>query len=191
MGDTLPLQGGGMPWKECHVMDERLRFVARLLDGEKMADVCATSSGSRARPATRSTSATKHIGVHGLTDRSRRPYRHANQLPDGGRKADRPAEEGVSRIGARRRSASASGSAGRTSRVPAISTVHAVLDRHGLVRRRRRPPTAAADRHAAVAAARAERAVVRGLQRRVPARQSPVLLSADDHRFCQPLSDGV
>ena len=26
-----------MPWKECHVMDERLRFVARLLDGEKMA----------------------------------------------------------------------------------------------------------------------------------------------------------
>jgi hypothetical protein len=25
-----------MPWKECHVMDERLRFVARLLEGEKM-----------------------------------------------------------------------------------------------------------------------------------------------------------
>jgi hypothetical protein len=23
-----------MPWKECSVMDERLRFVARLLDGE-------------------------------------------------------------------------------------------------------------------------------------------------------------
>jgi hypothetical protein len=25
-----------MPWKECHAMEERLRFVARLLDGEKM-----------------------------------------------------------------------------------------------------------------------------------------------------------
>src|SRR5256885_1034596 len=38
MGDTLPLKAGGaMPWKECHVMDERLRFVARLLEGEKMA----------------------------------------------------------------------------------------------------------------------------------------------------------
>ena len=24
-----------MPWKECHVMDERLRFVARLLEGEQ------------------------------------------------------------------------------------------------------------------------------------------------------------
>ena len=30
-----------MPWKECHVMDERLRFVAQLLDGEKMAPLCA------------------------------------------------------------------------------------------------------------------------------------------------------
>lgn len=29
-----------MPWKECDRMDERLRFVARLLDGEKMAAVC-------------------------------------------------------------------------------------------------------------------------------------------------------
>jgi len=29
-----------MPWKECNRMDERLRFVARLLDGEKMAVVC-------------------------------------------------------------------------------------------------------------------------------------------------------
>ena len=25
-----------MPWKECHVVDERLRFVARLLEGETM-----------------------------------------------------------------------------------------------------------------------------------------------------------
>src|SRR4030095_10700546 len=30
-----PPPGGGMPWKECHVMDERLRFVARLLEGER------------------------------------------------------------------------------------------------------------------------------------------------------------
>ena len=29
-----------MPWKECHVVEERLRFIARLLDGEKMAGLC-------------------------------------------------------------------------------------------------------------------------------------------------------
>ena len=26
-----------MPWKECNAMDERLKFIARHLDGEKMA----------------------------------------------------------------------------------------------------------------------------------------------------------
>jgi hypothetical protein len=30
-----------MPWKECHVTDERLRFVARLLEVEKIAPLCA------------------------------------------------------------------------------------------------------------------------------------------------------
>jgi len=39
MGDTfLPFAGEkGMPWKECHVVNERLRFIARLLGGEKLA----------------------------------------------------------------------------------------------------------------------------------------------------------
>ena len=36
-----------MPWKECHVMAERLRFVARLLEGEKMAPLCAEFGISR------------------------------------------------------------------------------------------------------------------------------------------------
>ena len=36
-----------MPWKECHVVDERLRFIARLLDGEKMTAVCADFGISR------------------------------------------------------------------------------------------------------------------------------------------------
>ena len=29
-----------MPWKECKPMDERLKFIARRLDDEKMAPVC-------------------------------------------------------------------------------------------------------------------------------------------------------
>ena len=29
-----------MPWKACKPMDERLKFIARLLDGEKMAGLC-------------------------------------------------------------------------------------------------------------------------------------------------------
>src|SRR6266568_2946716 len=40
-----------MPWKECSVMDERVRFVARLLDGEKMAALCREITNSRQRAA--------------------------------------------------------------------------------------------------------------------------------------------
>ena len=29
-----------MPWKETSVMEERLRFVARLLEGEAMSELC-------------------------------------------------------------------------------------------------------------------------------------------------------
>ena len=42
MGYTFRPEGGGeeMPWKERSVMDERMRFVIRLKDGETMASLC-------------------------------------------------------------------------------------------------------------------------------------------------------
>ena len=39
-----------MPWKECSVMDERLRFVARLLEGEPMTDVCRATRRHSVEP---------------------------------------------------------------------------------------------------------------------------------------------
>jgi transposase len=36
-----------MPWKASSVMEERLRFVARLLDGEAMTEVCRDFAISR------------------------------------------------------------------------------------------------------------------------------------------------
>jgi len=61
-------------------MDERLRFVARLLEGEKMAGVCDEFGISR-KTGYKIFQRYQTVGLHGLTDRSRRPYRHANQLP--------------------------------------------------------------------------------------------------------------
>ena len=29
-----------MPWKECHKMDERVRFVSRYLEGESISELC-------------------------------------------------------------------------------------------------------------------------------------------------------
>src|SRR5262249_47379710 len=61
-------------------MDERLRFVARLLDGEKMAPLCAEFGISR-KTGYKIYDRYKECGVTALTDRSRRPYRQANRLP--------------------------------------------------------------------------------------------------------------
>ena len=36
-----------MPWKECSVMDERMQFMARRLDGEPMAELCREFGISR------------------------------------------------------------------------------------------------------------------------------------------------
>jgi Helix-turn-helix domain len=41
------LRESKMPWKECDPMDERLKFIARLLDGEKMAGLCREFGISR------------------------------------------------------------------------------------------------------------------------------------------------
>ena len=36
-----------MPWNECTKMDEKLRFVSRFLDGEKIVPLCAEFGISR------------------------------------------------------------------------------------------------------------------------------------------------
>src|SRR5205823_9359355 len=69
-----------MPWKECSVMDERLRFVAQLLDGEAMSEVCRAFGISR-KTGYKIFERYKVHGLEALTDRSRRPVRYANQLP--------------------------------------------------------------------------------------------------------------
>jgi len=125
-----------MPWKECHVMDERLRFVARLLEGEKMAPLCAEFGISR-KTGYKIFDRYKDCGVVAFSDRSRRPYRQANRLPA-------PTEATIVRLkreypgwGAPKIREKLRQSLAPVQ-LPAISTVHAVLDRHHLVKRRRR-----------------------------------------------------
>ena len=117
-------------------MDERLRFVARLLEGEKMAPLCAEFGISR-KTGYKIFDRYKDCGLTALTDRSRRPYRQANRLPP-------PIEATIVRL---KREYPGWGAPKIREKLrqqvavphlPAISTVHAVLDRHGLVKRRRR-----------------------------------------------------
>jgi putative transposase len=125
-----------MPWQECSKMDERLRFVARLLEGEKMAVVCREYDISR-KTGYKLFSRYKEAGYEGLTDRSRRPYRQGCRLPD--------AIEGlILQVKREHPSWGAPKIREKIKRknleisLPAISTVHAVLHRHDLVNRPRR-----------------------------------------------------
>src|SRR6476660_10406268 len=69
-----------MPWKESSVMDERRRFVARVLEGEEMTAMCREFGISR-KTGYKIFGRYKEHGLEALTDRSRRPVRYANQLP--------------------------------------------------------------------------------------------------------------
>lgn len=125
-----------MPWNECKRMDERLRFIARLLEGEKMAPLCREFGISRVT-GYKIYERYKDCGLDGLNDRSRRPYRQASKLPF-------QIERSI--LGIKREFPTWGAPKIRDKllrelpmvKPPAISTVHAVLDRHGLVTRRKR-----------------------------------------------------
>ncbi len=128
-----------MPWRETCVMDERTRFVARLLEGESMSELCGEFGISR-KTGYKIWNRYQNLGVKGLVDFSRRPGRLAHQMP-----------EALERTIVRLKGEKPQWGAPKIRellirrypqwRAPAVSTVHAVLDRHGLVncRKRRRP----------------------------------------------------
>jgi transposase InsO family protein len=117
-------------------MDERVRFVGRLLDGEGMSDVCREFGISR-KTGYKIFNRYKDEGLEALTDRSRRPVRYANQLPEQIERLIVESKRGKPHWGARKIRELLVRKLAGDVRIPAISTVHAVLDRHGLVKRAR------------------------------------------------------
>lgn len=171
-----------MPWKEWHVMDARLRFVARLLDGERITTLYEEFGISR-KTGYKIYDRYKAFGAQGLTDRSRRPLRHANQLPVLERQivqlkkryptwAPKDSREASAAVRARTLPRHQRRACGARSAWPGAS-----------------PEASAAvpDRHPTVTRQHAERAL-HGLQRGISARGSSLLLSVDDHRFRQSVS---
>jgi transposase InsO family protein len=125
-----------MPWMECSVMDEKLKFVARLLEGEKMTSLCQEFNISR-KTGYKIFNRYKECGLKGLHEQSRKPHKQANQLPFQiekliiGIKKEKPSW-GARKIRERLRRKYPG------VKLPANSTVHAVLDRNGLVNARKR-----------------------------------------------------
>jgi transposase InsO family protein len=123
-----------MPWKESSVMEERLRFVARLLDGEAMTDLCREFGISR-KTGYKVFDRYKEHGLEALSDRSRRPVRFAQQLPQQLESLIVSLRRDKPHWGARKLRELLVRRLSGDVRIPAKSTIHAVLDRHGLVKR--------------------------------------------------------
>ena len=121
-------------------MDERLRFVGRLLDGEDMSSICREFGISR-KTGYKIWNRYKEHGLEALTDRSRRPVRYGNQLPTQVETMIVRCRKEKPHWGARKIREMLIKRLPGEVRVPANSTIHAVLDRNGLVktsRKRRR-----------------------------------------------------
>src|SRR5512145_1714708 len=122
-----------MLWKERSAVEGRLGFIARRLEGEGMTELCREFGISR-KTGYKIFNRYKDHGLEALSDRSRRPVRYANQLP--------PQVEGLiltlkrnkPHWGARKIRELLIRRLAGDVRVPAKSTIHAVLHRHGWVK---------------------------------------------------------
>jgi transposase InsO family protein len=123
---------GVVPWKERSIVEERMRFVSRLLEGEEMSYVCREFGISR-KTGYKIYDRYKECGLEALTDRPRRPYRYGNQLPMQVESAIVQLKREKPHWGARKLRELLLRKFSSEVRVPAVSTIHAVLDRHGLV----------------------------------------------------------
>ena len=121
-------------------MDERMRFVIRLKDGESMAFLCREFGISR-KTGYKIFERYEECGLEGLSDRTRRPFRYANQLPEQLEAAIVAAKRDKPSWGARKIRERLLRRLPHGVKVPARSTIHAILDRHGLVSRARRSRT--------------------------------------------------
>ena len=119
-------------------MDARLRFVARLLEGEAMTDVCREFGVSR-KTGYKIFERYKDHGLEALSDRSRRPIRYANQLAPQIEQLIVACKREKPHWGARKVRELLVRRLDQDFRIPAKSTIHAVLHRHGLVKPPGRP----------------------------------------------------
>jgi putative transposase len=124
-----------MPWKVVDAMELRKKFVLRVLSGEKLVDVC-NEFGITRKTGHKFLKRFKQFGERGLADQSRRPKTLGKQLDLATTsfllkfKKEKPTwgAPKLREIFIRKCP---------NLRPPAVSTIHALLDRHGLVKRGR------------------------------------------------------
>lgn len=127
-----------MTWRECCIMEERIRFVIRALEGDSVAGLCREFGISR-KTGYKFLNRYQEFGIEALRDESRKPLRNANRLAPSiedmilSLKSEKP-DWGARKLRERfiRKYPDL--------QPPAKSTIHAVLARNGQVRKKRGRP---------------------------------------------------
>ncbi len=128
-----------MPWKETYIMDERMKFIGRLLSGEKMTALCKEFGISRVT-GHKIWKRYQEYGSKGLHNQSRAPHKHPNQTPF-------EVENAIVQLKKERPSWGAPKireliiKKYSLAKIPAVSTVHSIFDRHDLVNRHKKNRT--------------------------------------------------
>ena len=117
-------------------MDEKMKFIARLVDGEKMTRLCAEFNISR-KTGHKLWNRYQEEGPLGLCDKSRTPLRKANTLNPLMEKAILKIKRQKSHWGAAKIRETFI-KRHPNIKPPATSTFHAVFERHALVKRRKK-----------------------------------------------------
>lgn len=129
-----------MPWKETHVDDQRVLFIAEWLREEwSMSALCREFGISRVTGYLW-VDRYKSEGSPGLQDRNRAPHTHPNQVPEAmEQRLLRLRQEHPTWGGAKLKAwLELNEPLDDSQRWPAVSTIGALLERHGLISRRRK-----------------------------------------------------
>ena len=120
-----------MPWMECDRMSEKVKFIARLLDGERMADLCREFGISR-KTGYKFLERYQTNGFVALDERTKRPHRSPSRTPSD-----------IVKLITELRNAHPSWGAPKirnylvrkhpNTSLPVSSTIHVILERAGLV----------------------------------------------------------
>jgi len=123
-------------------MSEKIKFVGRLLDGEKMTDLCQEFGISR-KTGYKIFHRYEMMGIKGLEERSRAAKRRPNQTPPSVEKKILNLKKKYPSWGSPKIKAYLEKKPTDYA-IPAKSTVHSILERHNLVSKRRRAARAKA-----------------------------------------------
>jgi transposase len=126
-----------MPWKASRVVDERVKFIAEVLKGERtITDLCQLYGISR-KTGHKWIERYEEAGPAGVKELSRRPRSCAHETPEAIVKQILELRHGHPTWEARKLRALREQTGGDTQ-WPAVSTINAVLGRAGLVHSRKR-----------------------------------------------------